>query len=93
MRTDFRISSLVPRGLVFDSVSNSADSIILTVRSDVAATGCPLCGMLSRRIHSRYLRLVADLPCSGREVRIRMITRRACAAGRPELAAARESER
>jgi transposase len=76
MRTGFRISSLVPRGLVFDSVSDSTDSIILTVRSDMASADCPLCGMLSRRIHSRYLRLVADLPCAGKEVRIRMITRR-----------------
>lgn len=75
MRTHFRISSLVPRGLVFASVSDSTDSIILTVRSDMAAAGCPLCGMLSRRVHSRYLRLVSDLPCAGKEVRIRMITR------------------
>lgn len=76
MRTGFQISSLVPRGLAFDSVSNSTDSIILTLRSEMAAAKCPLCGMLSRRIHSRYLRQVADLPCAGREVRIRMITRR-----------------
>jgi hypothetical protein len=62
MRTGFRISSLVPRGLAFDSVSDSTDSIILTVRSDMAAADCPLCGMVSRRIHSRYLRQVADLP-------------------------------
>src|SRR3984957_5256174 len=76
MRTGFQISSLVPRGLAFDSVSDSTDSIILTLRSEMAAAECPLCGMLSRRIHSRYLRQVADLPCAGREVRIRMITRR-----------------
>src|SRR5882757_7177224 len=76
MRTGFQISSLVPRGLAFDGVSDSTDSIILTLRSEMAAAERPLCGMLSRRIHSRYLRQVADLPCAGREVRIRMITRR-----------------
>jgi hypothetical protein len=76
MRTGFQISSLVPRGLAFDGVSDSLDSIILTLRSATAAAECPLCGMLSRRIHSRYLRQVADLPCAGREARIRMITRR-----------------
>jgi transposase len=76
MRTGFRISSLVPGGLVFDSVSDSTDSIILTVRSETAAGNCPLCGVPSRRVHSRYLRCVADLPCAGREVRFRMITRR-----------------
>jgi transposase len=76
MRTGFRISSLVPSGLAFDSVSDSTDSIILTVRSERAAADCPLCGMASRRVHSRYLRQVADLPCAGREVRLQMITRR-----------------
>ena len=78
MRTGFRISSLVPRELVFDSVSDSTDSIILTVRSDMASAGCPLCGMLSRRIHSRYLRLVADLPCAEKA------TRRSEVAGPPK---------
>lgn len=38
MRMDFRISSLVPSGLVFDGVSNSSDLIILDVRSE-SATG------------------------------------------------------
>lgn len=32
MRTDFEISSLVPSGLVFDGVSDSTDSLILSVR-------------------------------------------------------------
>jgi hypothetical protein len=76
MRTGFRILSLVPGGLVFDSVSDSTDSTIFFVRSETAAGNCPLCGVPSRRVHSRYLRCVADLPCAGREVRFRMITRR-----------------
>jgi hypothetical protein len=31
---------------------------------------------MSRRIHSRYTRQVADLPSAGRKVRLRVITRR-----------------
>jgi len=62
MRTDFRISSLVPSGLVFDGVSDSSDSIILGVRSETMVAECPLCGISSRRIHSRYVRQLADLP-------------------------------
>jgi transposase len=31
---------------------------------------CPLCGMPALREHSRYLRQVADLPCSGQQVRL-----------------------
>lgn len=76
MRVGIRISSLVPSGLVIESVSESSDSIILAVRSEGDAAGCPLCGARSRRIHSRYDRRVADLPCSGKEIRLRVITRR-----------------
>lgn len=76
MRTGFRISSLVPSGLVFDGVSDSEDSVILAVRSEAAEAQCPLCATASRRIHSRYIRHVADLPSAGRKVRLRLLTRR-----------------
>jgi transposase len=76
MRTGFRISLLVPSGLVFDGVSDSTDSIILTVRSELVAVECPLCRTASRRIHSRYVRHLADLPSAGRRLQLRLITRR-----------------
>jgi transposase len=76
MRAGIRISSLVPSGLVIESVSDSSDSIILAVRSEGGVAECPLCGARSRRIHSRYDRRVADLPCAGKQIRLRVITRR-----------------
>jgi transposase len=76
MRAGIRISSLVPSGLVIESVSDSSDSIILAVRSEAGMAECPLCGSRSRRIHSRYDRQVADLPCAGKQIRLRVITRR-----------------
>ena len=76
MRTGFQISSLVPIGLVFDGVSDSMDSLILAVRSEAAEARCPLCATASSRIHSRYVRHVADLPSAGRKVRLRLLTRR-----------------
>ena len=76
MRTGFQISSLVPSGLVFDGVSDSMDSLILSVRSEAAEARCPLCATASSRIHSRYVRHVADLPSAGRKVRLRLLTRR-----------------
>jgi len=83
MGTGFRISSLVPNGLMFDRLSDSADSIILLVRSGAVTAACPLCGEASRRIHSRYVREVGDLPCAGRAVHLRLVTRRfACDAPR-----------
>src|SRR5664280_845975 len=76
MRAGIRISTLVPSGLVIEGVSDSSDSIILAVRSEGGVAECPLCGARSRRIHSRYDRQVADLPCAGKEIRLRVITRR-----------------
>ena len=75
MRTDFEISSLVPSGLMFDGVSDSTDSLILSVRSEAAEAECPLCATVSRRIHSRYVRHVADLPSVGRKVHLRFSAR------------------
>ena len=74
---DIRISSLVPSGLIIESVSDLSYSlIILAVRSEGGVARCPLCGARSRRIHSRYDRQVADLPCAGKEIRLRVTTRR-----------------
>jgi transposase len=76
MRAGIRISSLVPSGLVMESVSDSSDSIIIAVRAESGVAECPLCGARSSRIHSRYDRQAADLPCAGKEIRLRVITRR-----------------
>jgi len=76
MKTGIRISSLVPRGLVIETVSDSVDSIILVVRSEAGVAECSLCGATSRRIHSRYTRQVADLPCAGKQINLRVISRR-----------------
>src|SRR5262249_52310354 len=68
MASSFRISSLVPRGLVVESVIDSEDMIKVMARSRASEALCPLCGSISRLVHSRYIRQVADLPCTGRPV-------------------------
>lgn len=81
MSTRFRISSLVPSGLVADSVRYTGETIVVTARAEARVADCPLCGAASRRIHSRYIRQVSDLPCSGQGIRLRVVTRRfVCAA-------------
>ncbi len=72
----FQISSLVPRGLVVESIAEEGDGITVTTHAQAPSAACPLCGSGSRRIHSRYLRQVADLPCVGRKVRLRIVARR-----------------
>ena len=71
MRANFRISSLVPSGLVIESVSNAAETIVVTVRRGSGMAVCPLCNRPSQRVHSRYVRGALDLPCSGQSVRLR----------------------
>lgn len=41
----------------------SDDCLLLTLSSTQTIVPCPLCGGLTRRIHSRYQRTLADLPC------------------------------
>ena len=82
MPANFRISSLVPSGLVIESVSNAAETIVVTVRRGSGMAVCPLCNRPSQRVHSRYVRGALDLPCSGQSVRLRVMTRRFfCATG------------
>ena len=50
----------------------------LTVHLAITAPNatCPVCGSDARRVHSRYIRRLADLPCLGRAVRLRVTVRR-----------------
>jgi transposase len=70
--------SLVPNGFVVESEARVDDAIHLRVRSRVEAAACPSCGLPSRRVHSRYVRKVADLPSSGCSVHLQVVTRRFC---------------
>jgi hypothetical protein len=76
MPINFRISALVPVGLIVESVAQLDDSILVTTRFGIQMASCPLCGSPSRRVHSRSVREVSDLPCSGRSVRLRVVIRR-----------------
>src|SRR6201985_2552367 len=69
-------SSLVPRGFVVESACYEGDKAVITVGASGSVGWCPLCGTVSRRIHSRYRRRVTDLPLAGRVVRLVVIARR-----------------
>ena len=63
LQSDFRISSLIPAGFAIQSVMRAEETIVVVALAEARTAACPLCGFLSRRIHSRYVRQVADLPC------------------------------
>ena len=47
-----------------------ADSLILLLETAASTAVCPICGEESNRVHSRYHRALADVPCFGKAVRL-----------------------
>ena len=52
------------------------DRLTIVVAQGQNAAACPDCAAPSLRVHSRYERMVADLPWQGRTVTLRVLTRR-----------------
>ncbi|WP_024277774.1 ISL3 family transposase [Xanthobacter sp. 126] len=83
MWPELRLSNLIPPDLVTEQVTEAGGTLIVHARAAAASRSCPRCSAPSRRIHSRYIRTVSDLPCSGRRLELRITTRRfVCTASR-----------
>ena len=52
------------------------DLLVVHVVSTKGRAYCPLCFCLAKRRHSRYTRVVADLPCAGFRVQLRLQMRK-----------------
>ncbi len=76
MVSRFSTASLVPPGLLVNSIAQGEDTIVITARGETDVAACPACGTLSHRVQSRYLRQPSDLPCAGRRVRLQLLVRR-----------------
>ena len=76
MRAKFRLSDLIPAELNVDAVHDAADAIIVAAYGRSQDCRCPHCGTASRRVHSRYPRTIADLPCAGRRIELHLTVRR-----------------
>ena len=68
MASNLRLSSLIPDGLIIDGSAEHEGGIIVSVRAKTDEQACPQCGKLSSRIHSRYVRMAADLPLPARRL-------------------------
>jgi len=62
--------------LRFERLDVAGEIITIVAATQQATAPCPHCGTLSRRVHSRYLRTLADLPCQGIAVRLSLQARR-----------------
>ncbi|WP_244483773.1 transposase family protein [Rhizobium sp. Root482] len=76
MSTNFRPSDLVPAGFIAERITHIDDETCILLSRAGATASCPACGRMSRTVRSRYCRQVADLPLSGRRVRLLVRTRR-----------------
>ena len=71
-----RPAALVPYGFEVASAVFDGATTVITVRNVSKTCSCPSCGASSKRVHSRYLRRLSDLPLAGRPVRLVVIARR-----------------
>jgi transposase len=76
MHRVLRPAALVPTGLVVQSSALDGDQVVITVRAASEESICPACRLPARRVHSRYLRQLQDLPLAGRAVRLLLLARR-----------------
>ena len=65
-----------PDGCRLDNCLIESTSISISLRATAPTASCPLCGSEARRVHSRYHRRLADLPCFGLSVRLQVTVRR-----------------
>jgi transposase len=65
-----------PTALHWKLLDGSSTAIIAVVMTTSLKAACPLCQAYSDRVHSRYVRQVADLPCMGCAVRLELHVRR-----------------
>ena len=66
----------LPADLCLAEVSLDNEGLTLVVKSNQASAVCPECMQPSPHIRGRYTRTLADLPCQGRAVRVRLEVRR-----------------
>lgn len=58
------------------ALGRAAGAIEMRLKTCRASASCPTCGRLSGKVHSRYMRRLADLPWDGVPVMIHLQTRR-----------------
>ena len=61
MQTRFPLSNLIPAEFNVEAVHDAAGAIVVAASGRSEQCRCPHCGTVSRRVHSRYPRILADL--------------------------------
>jgi transposase len=66
----------LPDGIVIVSVQEEVSRVVVHIACHLRSACCPQCGHPSERVHGTYRRAVADLPCAGRQVLLRLSVRK-----------------
>src|SRR5947209_18674497 len=66
----------LPDGIVISSVRPATTELVVHIACRLPCAACPLCQQPSERVHGTYVRTVADLPCGGRRVILRLSVRK-----------------
>src|SRR5258708_3476370 len=66
----------LPQEFEVSSVEVMDDVLTICVVSTQRSACCPVCSSPASRIHSHYQRIVADLPCVGKQVRLVVLVRK-----------------
>ncbi len=76
---DLDIASLflsLPDDIFVSSVRATTTELVVRIACQRSCAACPLCQQISERVHGTYGRTVADLPCAGRRVILRLSVRK-----------------
>ncbi|MBZ9716175.1 ISL3 family transposase [Deinococcus multiflagellatus] len=73
---DYQLFLPDPVTLHFNTARLRPHTLWLEISSTVSCASCPQCGQSSTRVHSRYQRVLKDLACFGRRVRLLVDVRR-----------------
>lgn len=66
----------LPDNVVVDQVRVLYDCVTVVLRSVAPSAACPLCSPPATHIHSRYQRMIADVPSGGRQVVLSLLVRK-----------------
>lgn len=71
------LSSLYERAEIsIESINQSVSTIEMYVKTNLNYGLCPYCGKISFKVHSKYHRVITDLPILGKKVILHMQTRK-----------------
>jgi transposase len=67
---------LLPENIAVEAVYPTTKHLTIQISCTLPSASCPKCHAISERIHGKYGRTVADVPCGGRLVRLALTVRK-----------------